>query len=276
MISLGTFPLITNPNQTLGGGVGTYPDFQPIPLAVEAPILPNFPNQAPQLLNAPAIVTSYSIGRNGYIEVINYSPFLINVNLGGGNGSAFQEPYSKVLYLSQRMSMGQLALTVTPIRSLMTHNQAAQLVATPWLILNTYEANEVEPYAPIALTPPPLQQPCSLFFFGAFPSAGTLTLPGGGTYNPAVSDTFLLGFDLTLGTASAAAEADMTINNLIQQNSNSFGPLKYRLKVNTSTPAPPLNVRFPGPIPNTPGQAINFSVPTLSNGTIDLIAYFLQ
>lgn len=276
MQSLGFFSLIVAPNQTGPFGVGTYPFVQPLALAVEAPPNPSFPNQPPALLNAPAIVQPYSIGQNGYVEVINYSPFLVNINLGGGNGSADQEPYSKVLYLSQKQAMGQLALTVTPLRSLLTYNQASLLVASPYLILNTYQADEIQPYAPIALTPPPLQPPCPLFFFGAFNAAGTLTLPGGGTYVPGVSDTFLLGFDLTLGTATAAAEADMVINNLLQQNSNSFGPLKYRLKVNSTTPAPPLSIRFPGPIPNIPGSPITFSMPLLSNGTTDLIAYFLQ
>lgn len=276
MQSLGSFPLIATPNQTGPFGVGTYPWTIPLSLAVEAPPNPSFPNLLPNLLNAPAIVQPYTIGQNGYVEVINYSPFLINVNLGGGNGTADQEPYSKVLYLSQKQSMGQLALTITPLRSLLTYNQASLLVASPYLILNTYQSDETQPYAPIALTPPPLQPPCPLFFFGAFNAAATMTLPGGGTYIPGVSDTFLLGFDLTLGTASAAAEADMVINNVSIQNSNSFGPLKYRLKVNSSTPAPPLSIRFPGPLGNTPGSPITFSLPLLSNGTIDLIAYFLQ
>lgn len=276
MIPLGIFPLVKTPVQA--GGLQ--------PFAVPPPMLPfellnsqNARNQAIPIseFNPLTQVIPYQLGQYGLVEVINFSPFVINVALGGGNGSINQEQYSKCIYRAQQGAMGQLTLTVTPLQCSMNFNSSAILGLEPVVIVNTYQDGEIEPYPPFSLNIPPAFT-CPQFASFADVQNTTVTVDGsaGGSYTPPVSDHWLLGFDYSQGAGSAVSSGDLTIQNLAETMGSTNGKLLFRLRAETSGPPTLLQVRFPGPLPNNPGFPIQFVCPNLTGVTANLNVYYLR
>lgn len=286
MIPLGIFPLVSVPVQS--GGVP--------PFMIPSPQLPF--EYIAGLLNARNLplpisefhvtqpTVPFTLGENGIVEVINYSPFVLNVNVIGGNVSVNQEPYSKCAYRAQNAAMGQLSLTLSALQCLLNFNSSAALGLTPIAIVNTYQDGEIDLYAPVALSIPPFQTcPQYASFQGnTGPTTITVDASAGGSYTPPVSDHWILGFDLTFESSSAATSGTMTIQNLAESLSNAAGgsvasSLQYRLRTAPNTAnlfSASLIVRFPGAIGNAPGFPIQFLMPALSNYTFDLNVYYLR
>jgi hypothetical protein len=249
---------------------------------------PYFPHPYNQggLNVVPAQTIPVLVGKNGFIEVINLTGFLLRVGFQS-MGTILQEGRSKVIYkIVQDIQGTQMVTLIAPPKafpalvpggtgffSIPLSNQAATGPNPPGVYLNSYEEGEIEWYPPVALGAADTQG--SYFMQASAVSVAlSMLLPNTSTvYGVAPADgiCYLLGFDLSSGTPAAGNTQDLTISNLFQQPDGSSS-LLYRYAFQTTAGIID-RVRFPTPIPNNFGTQITFAMPSAST-TVRVNAYY--
>jgi hypothetical protein len=228
MYNLGIYEIIPNPGATPLTGVwpnGVYVQLKPISVEM--------------------------VSRQGWIEIINKTPYELALNFVPG-GTLVQENSSKCIY---HIPNGGQGLTITPQPSNSTSNTILTniLVTAPndYVIVNTYNEDEIQWYAPVSLTPaiPQIQQQFGFLNYQTFSSSNVTNasplVTAGSTLSQQI---FLLGFDCTVAPNATASNHLLTISNIVTnflQNSNNT--LTYQIWNNT-TAGIVMNEKFPVPI----------------------------
>ena len=252
--------------------------FEIIPEVGQTPITGIWPNGVYVPLKP---ITPTVLLRAGLLEIINKTPYDIAINLAPG-GTLVQEANSKCIYRLVQSGQG-LTITLQPSNTT-SNNGLTNILVTPpnnVIIINNYEPGEIDWYPPVSLNPeiPALQQQFGFLNYqcqGKIDlNSGSFTVPASGTSY----QTFLLGFDLTVGFASAVAGHQLNIVGIISNYFQGAGnnALQYQIVASTNV-GYVLNERFPVPllINGTTGATFSFSSPFTGIGTALNVYWLIQ
>ena len=248
--------------------------YEVIPAGPNYPVTGTWPNSV-YVPQQPIIVQM--VNRQGYIEIINKSPYDLSMNFVPG-GNVVQEASSKCIY---SVPDGGQGLTIVPQAPLTnSSNNLTNILVTPpnnYIIVNAYNDGEIQWYAPISLTPaiPSIQQQ---FGFLNYQTFSTDNLQNGTAVTTAASGAgaqiFLLGFDLCAAPNATVSNRHLTISGIITnffQSTNNT--LVYEVYENATT-ASAIPEKFPCPIlVGTSGAS--FQMSGVSSGNISLNIYWI-
>lgn len=194
------------------------------------------------------------VGKNGYVEVINLSDYIIQLAFQS-KGSAIQESNSKVLYKITADIQGtqMIQLSAPPFfnnqfRSPQppeTQSASGQVHNLIWF--NVYEEGEIEPYSPVSLQP---YNPLRTAVLTATASSAPITLTVPTTisqFGAPVSICYVTGFDLTASAPAANTITSLVISG-IQAYDGGSTSLNYTIAQLVNVIFPPIIIRFPAPI----------------------------
>lgn len=210
------------------------------------------------------------IGKNGFVEVINLSDYIIQLGFQS-KGNVIQESNSKVLYKivadiqgTQMIQLSappyffnQLGSSFNSTQPPSTQSASGQVHNLVWF--NTYEEGEIEPYSPVSLQSySPKRVAVKTATANAAPI--TLTIPSTrDAFGSQMSICYVTGFDLT-GSGPTVNTGTTLVISGIQSFDSGDTTLNYTIAQFTGTIFPPLFVRFPEPLVSTISGSSSFPI----------------
>lgn len=233
-------------------------------------------------IGSPPTQITVNVGKNGFVEILNYTGFLFQVGIGTF-GTCWHDAYGRAIYPIQN-AMGpqtiSIGIAVSPdIDSCFGQPNLLFQEASGFgdiigrYYINVYQEGEAQWYPPYSMTNPVPQMLSGYATKTAVGASLSLSLPiqapvGG------LGRCYLTGFDFTCGINTTPTSATLTLTNVIAQESGSSS-LAWRFTTGANG-LPLQQVRFPAPIPNDPGNQPTYSIGSLGATAILNAYYYLQ